>query len=593
VKKTYVLSGLLFLGLSQIAFGQVGIGTTAPEESARLDITATDKGMLIPRVSLTSTTDISTVINPAISLLVYNTATTGDVTPGFYYYDGSKWVTFVIGNNASQLSKWTNDGANNVVKLRNSSDGSSTRDDSDNIFISDEGNLGIGKIPERGLLEMVSDSPVAGSDNDVLLSSYDNTNNHTRLILSRYRGSLSSPSEVQNWDHLGSLSFRGAVSSDNAISLISSRYRGDGTSLRTDLSIGTSNRANDLYIDPDGNIGLSETSPSAKLDVFGDVAISDAPIQTDMTGKKVVIRNNSTGGIETINTNDLLEDAASKWTNDGANNVVGLTNNSDGTTARADENNLFITDNGRLGLGMKPVRKFDIVVDNRSDLDDDFRISTYTNSHSTPGLSFFKAKGAKNNPQALDSNDFIGSVRFIANSNAGNVSSGIYSRYVGDGSNKKTNLFLGTSDRIEDLVIDEDGNIEITRALTQTEMIGKKVVIRDDGTGTIETINLNTLSSLSNVSAINRQTGDYSMTNSDEYVLVAPTAATTINLPTNPEDGQRVTIKKINNTSHNVTLNPGSGKTIEGQSNRVLSVAFQFNTLIYLATDNMWFLVNQ
>ena len=36
------------------AQNNVGIGTNTPDASAKLDITATDRGMLIPRVSLTS-----------------------------------------------------------------------------------------------------------------------------------------------------------------------------------------------------------------------------------------------------------------------------------------------------------------------------------------------------------------------------------------------------------------------------------------------------------------------------------------------------------------------------------------------------------
>ena len=63
--------------------------------SAMLDVASNNKGVLIPRVSLTSTMDISTIVSPATSLLVYNTATVGippnNVSPGFYYWTGTKW----------------------------------------------------------------------------------------------------------------------------------------------------------------------------------------------------------------------------------------------------------------------------------------------------------------------------------------------------------------------------------------------------------------------------------------------------------------------------------------------------------------------
>jgi len=90
---------VLFLTVSLKA--QVGINTTLPQ--AQLDVQSTDKGILIPRVELTSTDIELPVINPnggalTESTLVYNTATNGSgssrVTPGYYYWNGSKWSRF-------------------------------------------------------------------------------------------------------------------------------------------------------------------------------------------------------------------------------------------------------------------------------------------------------------------------------------------------------------------------------------------------------------------------------------------------------------------------------------------------------------------
>ncbi|MCB0466492.1 MAG: hypothetical protein KDC78_12595 [Aequorivita sp.] len=83
-------------------YAQVGIGTTTPDASSLLDIedVTGSKGLLIPRVAL-SATNVSSPISPApaTSLLVYNTVTAGTdpygVYPGYYYWDGSKWVALV------------------------------------------------------------------------------------------------------------------------------------------------------------------------------------------------------------------------------------------------------------------------------------------------------------------------------------------------------------------------------------------------------------------------------------------------------------------------------------------------------------------
>jgi len=74
---------------------QVAVNTdgNSADGSAMLDVKSTDKGMLIPRVALTGTSDVTTISSPATSLMVYNTTTAGDVTPGFYYWNGSAWTT--------------------------------------------------------------------------------------------------------------------------------------------------------------------------------------------------------------------------------------------------------------------------------------------------------------------------------------------------------------------------------------------------------------------------------------------------------------------------------------------------------------------
>ena len=83
----------LFFLINSFVFAQVGIGTAAPDASAILDIKSANAGLLIPRISLTSTSDNTTIVNPATSLLVYNTSSVSDVTPGFYYWE-SVWKSF-------------------------------------------------------------------------------------------------------------------------------------------------------------------------------------------------------------------------------------------------------------------------------------------------------------------------------------------------------------------------------------------------------------------------------------------------------------------------------------------------------------------
>jgi hypothetical protein len=79
--------------LCNAVFAQVGMTSNMPDPSAVLDINASDKGLLIPRISLASTVDNNAINRnmPVESLMVYNTNVdiTGDgaMGAGFYYWD--------------------------------------------------------------------------------------------------------------------------------------------------------------------------------------------------------------------------------------------------------------------------------------------------------------------------------------------------------------------------------------------------------------------------------------------------------------------------------------------------------------------------
>ncbi|MBV6460872.1 MAG: collagen-like protein [Bacteroidetes bacterium] len=62
--------GLLFVTSIANAQNNVGVGTNSPDASAALDVTANDKGVLVPRLS---TIQINAIPNPATGLLVYDT----------------------------------------------------------------------------------------------------------------------------------------------------------------------------------------------------------------------------------------------------------------------------------------------------------------------------------------------------------------------------------------------------------------------------------------------------------------------------------------------------------------------------------------
>lgn len=103
MKKTLILFSIFLYSFNSSA--QTGIGTTTPHPSAKLEVSAMNKGFLPPRVTLTSTTDITTIPNPAIALLVYNTGSNVSLSAGYYYWSGTVWES--IGKTGSLLASNT------------------------------------------------------------------------------------------------------------------------------------------------------------------------------------------------------------------------------------------------------------------------------------------------------------------------------------------------------------------------------------------------------------------------------------------------------------------------------------------------------
>lgn len=105
--RAFIIS-CLFLLFSFNTLAQVGIGNTNPNNDALLEIgdaTTTTKGLLLPRVNLVNTSNFAPMTAHVQGMVVYNKNTAGDVTPGYYYNDGSQWVRIAAASVPS--NDWT------------------------------------------------------------------------------------------------------------------------------------------------------------------------------------------------------------------------------------------------------------------------------------------------------------------------------------------------------------------------------------------------------------------------------------------------------------------------------------------------------
>lgn len=92
-----IMTALLFymvLCYSPAVFAQVKIGNNPKSinKDAVVEMESTNKGMLLPRLALSSSTDAAPLSSFVQGMFVFNTATANDVSQGMYYSDGTKWI---------------------------------------------------------------------------------------------------------------------------------------------------------------------------------------------------------------------------------------------------------------------------------------------------------------------------------------------------------------------------------------------------------------------------------------------------------------------------------------------------------------------
>lgn len=106
-KITYSLAIAATILATANTYAQHGIGTNTPHRSAALEVKSTNKGLLIPRVTLGALTGQGSGLNASVenaeSLMVYHIG--GNTIPaGYYYWNGNSWIPFATGNSVAALN---------------------------------------------------------------------------------------------------------------------------------------------------------------------------------------------------------------------------------------------------------------------------------------------------------------------------------------------------------------------------------------------------------------------------------------------------------------------------------------------------------
>ncbi|WP_267402095.1 MULTISPECIES: tail fiber domain-containing protein [unclassified Chryseobacterium] len=336
------------------ACAQVGINTPQPQST--FDIvgnaasTSAKDGVTAPRITrqqlaakvagtyaaaqtgaLVYVTDATTPTGTTPSLA----QTTNISRAGYHYFDGTSWKQLNDPDNTSLSTNiYNSDGTLTANRIVSQSDKSLTfngtianafsinRSTSANPILSvDAANdrVGIGTTVPRSRFDIVADNLGGGAPNDFSFTGYG-TSKNPALFLASASGTVAAPANLLLNDIIGSVHFTPRV---NGVfqtgSAIFSNYRGDGTNNSTDLGLYTSG-VERIRIDPAGNLGIGNTTPTVKLDIN-----SGGTSTTPVTAVKIVDGNQAVGKVLTSDANGLAT-----WQTPSAQSSVNIYN-TDGT----------------------------------------------------------------------------------------------------------------------------------------------------------------------------------------------------------------------------------------------------------------------
>lgn len=331
-KNTYLVKKISLILLILLAFGNfaiaqnVGINQLSPHPSAMLDITATDMGLLIPRVALDDVNTSAPVTAPAEGLLIYNA--TGTEAHGFYFWNGTMWT--MLGANGYNTSlvlngttlELTDNGGTLTADLSSLQDGTGT--DDQNIMGSGLAGTILTIGIENGTsqnIDLASLQDGTGTDDQNILGSGLAGN----ILTIGIEGGTSETVDLSSFGNDWKLTGNTATAADYI-----------GTNNAIDFRLFT-NGLERMTIESNGYVGIGTNAPTHQLQVQTTGGISSAKIGYSSTYRdnKLYFGDGSYVWIGEPNIDDRLQLHSSTLTIEigGSVGTNGQILTSNGTTA--------------------------------------------------------------------------------------------------------------------------------------------------------------------------------------------------------------------------------------------------------------------
>lgn len=306
--KKFRLAMLLIIITHSLFSQNVGINTTgtAPNASAMLDVAAGNKGMLIPRVALLNNTDATTIATPAVSLLIYNTATAGtapnNITPGYYYNSGTTaapiWQRLLTSVNTTS-NAWLTTGNSGTIN------GTHFIGTTDNIPLNFRvNNIQAGRIAANGPTFL---GYQAGLSNTAL----SNTGIGAQALFSNLTGNNNTSIGVESL-------YSNTTGASNTASGVESLYS------NTTGGVNTASGYNSLYSNTigNGNSAFGSRSLYANVNGINNTAIGNRALYSNTSGNyNSAFGNYSLNSNTTADNNVAVGNAALQYNTVGASNT--------------------------------------------------------------------------------------------------------------------------------------------------------------------------------------------------------------------------------------------------------------------------------
>ncbi|MES2591883.1 MAG: tail fiber domain-containing protein [Bacteroidota bacterium] len=341
---------------SVFAQNNVGIGIINPDPSALLDLTSTNKGLLIPRVA-----DTASISTPATGLLIY--LTTNNI---FYYYNGVYWKAIIAGTgiNGSTGSTGSTSNTGSTGSTGSTSNTGSTGSTGSTSNTGSTGSTGstsnTGSTGSTGSTSNTGSTGSTGSTGDTGSTGSTGSTSNTGSTGSTgstsntgSTGSTGSTSNTGSTGSTGSTGDRGSTGSTGSTSNTGSTGSTGSTGatgpvgcatanyiMKTDGTAATCTVA-PIFEDASGNVGVGTITPETSLNLpttgiirVGKAVAGRIDMDIDTSGSPVI-------GRLRVARNGANEAALSFWTQSSAGafaekvRINGLGNIGIGTTAPA------------------------------------------------------------------------------------------------------------------------------------------------------------------------------------------------------------------------------------------------------------------